>query len=329
VTRAGPAPSPGAGPCPRCSSPIEAGDLRCAVCAMALPAPPVTAEAARASVLRCTECGAAISFSAEVQAPHCSFCGATMEIEHPVDPVEKAEAMLPFVMTRDAAQAELRTWMSKRGWLHPRDLAAGSTVAKLEPLYWAGWLIEARATVSWAADSDHDSWRSSWAPHAGQVPMSFDGIVVPASRGLTLLECTQLTPHYDLRSGRPLGGPPPGDGAVEEFDMQRSAARRTVLDAIEATAVGRLQQGAIPGRRFRHVRASVYLQGLRTWRVALPAWVLAYRYRGRLYRAVVHGQKAGLVVGKAPYSRAKVMALMVAGAALVALIVAAATGALG
>ena len=57
-----------------------------------------------------------------------------------------------------------------------------------------------------------------------------------------------------------------------------------------------------------------------TERVALPAWILAYRYRGALYRAIVHGQRAELVVGRAPLDRAKVAAVVIAVLAIAAVI---------
>jgi hypothetical protein len=194
----------------------------------------------------------------------------------------------------------------------------------MEALHWAGWVVDARALVSWAADSDHDSGRSDWAPHSGQVTMDFDNIVVPASRGLTYSECAALTRYYDLGTAEPIGEHDDaltGD-VIEAFDAQRSAARRTVLSAIEATAAARLQRGTIPGRRFRNVKVGVFLQGLRTRRVALPAWVLVYRYRGEPHRAVVHGQQAGCVVGRAPYSFWKIAGLVAGGLALIAAIVA-------
>jgi len=310
--------------CSRCETPIELGDLRCAVCALVLAAPKPASDATRASVLRCSECAAAIAFSAEKQAPHCRFCGAVMRIEQPLDPLEQAELRLPFRVERAAAEQALRSWLGRRGWLSPKDLASGARLHRMEALHWAGWVIDARALVSWAADSDQGSGRSKWAPHAGQVTMDFDNIVVPASRGLSWKECAALTRHYDLASAEPIGedaDPHAGD-VVEEFDAQRSAARRTVLDAIEATAAARLQRGTIPGRRFRNVKVGVFLQGLRTRRVALPAWVLVYRYRGQPHRAVIHGQEVGCVVGKAPYSTWKILALVAGGLALIAAIVA-------
>ena len=60
-------------------------------------------------------------------------------------------------------------------------------------------------------------------------------------------------------------------------------------------------------------------------RVALPAWVLAYRYRDRPYRAIVHGQRSEVVFGTAPRDGRKILGVVLgvlALAALVALLVA-------
>lgn len=315
--------------CSRCATPTEPGDLRCAVCALVLVAPPSSADSPRASVLRCTDCAAAVAFSAEEQAPLCIFCGAVMEVEHPIDPLEVAEARLPFSIDHDTAARALRLWLGRRGWLHPRDLATGARLSHVQPIYWAAWIVDARALVSWTADSDHGSNLSRWAPHAGTVTMDFDGIVVPATRGLSWKECASLTPHYTLSSAVALSDDPYADshpanihdGTIESFDAQRSAARATVLAAIEATAAARLQRGTIPGRRFRNVKVGVLLQALTTRRVALPAWVLAYRYRGSLHRGVVHGQRESIVLGRAPYSRWKLAALALIALAVLAAVV--------
>src|SRR6185436_6877310 len=98
----------------------------------------------------------------------------------------------------------------------------------------------------------------------------------------------------------------------ESFDVQRSAARRRVAQACENEAVARASQGHVPGSRHRHVRAAVVLHGLRTHRMALPAWILAYRYQDKLYRAIVHGQDARNVFGDAPISWGKIILVILA-----------------
>ena len=99
----------------------------------------------------------------------------------------------------------------------------------------------------------------------------------------------------------------------EIFDTQRSAARKKIVDAIEAIAEQQLVEGGhVPGNRFRKVNASVLLERLRTRRYVLPSWVLAYRYKGTLYRSVVHGQDESIAFGEAPVSWAKILLVIAA-----------------
>ncbi len=313
--------------CTRCKTPLEAGDLRCAVCACARAADAMPAvEHTRVSVVRCTECGAAIAFVAEVGAPKCGFCGAITRVEQPVDPIERAELCLHVGVDREHAAVALRGWLGRRGWFAPKDLASTAALDSMQLLYWSGWVVDAQALVSWAADSDAGSRRSRWAPHAGQVSMGFAGSVVPASRGLTLAECAVLTSAYDLSASAPIPEDPSQlHGQVEAFDAQRSAARRTVLASIEATAAHRLQQGTIPGSRFRKVKVGVMLESLTTRRVVFPVWILAYRYRGSPYRALVHGQQPSVVTGASPTDPWKVLFVLALVAAVIAVIVAVAS----
>lgn len=305
--------------CIRCRGALEEGDLRCAVCALPVPAPPAAAERqTRAQVLRCTDCNAAIAFSPSHGAPRCAFCGATMAIEQLVDPLEVAAERLPFVVDREAAVASLRGWLRRRGWFAPRELHDEAVLESFTPISWAAWVVNAQATVAWTADSDEGAKRSAWAPHAGQLPMRFDSLIIPASRGLTLDECRLLVPYYDLRRTEPI--PEGGDEVVESFDAQRSAARKQVQRAIEASARNRVEPH-VPGRRRRNVHVACLLQGQTTSRIALPAWVLAYRYRGTPYRAIVHGQRPEVVFGQSPLDWSKVGLVALAAIAVVTAIV--------
>ena len=310
-------------PCTRCESPIEDGDLRCPICALPVPAPAEpAARAARAQVLRCVECGAAVAFSAEVQAPRCAFCGATMKVEQPLDPIEVAQLRIPFEVDRGEAEAALRGWLGRRGFFAPKTLKDEAVLESLTPLCWAGWIVSADAAIAWTADSDDGARRAAWAPHSGEVSLRFDAICVPASRGLDHEECRLLVPSYDLSKAVAIDAPAiSGEvpAVIESFDAQRSAARATTQRAIEATARTRVESN-IPGRRFRNVHVACLLEAQTTRRVALPAWVLAYRYRGAPYRAIVHGQRPEVVFGSSPQDPIKI--------ALVALAVLAAFSAL-
>ncbi len=311
--------------CQRCHSPLDGSDLRCPICSLAAPEhAQVQAGAARSEVLRCDDCGAAVSYTIEHQAPRCGFCGSVMHVERPDDPLEEPESYLPFLISPEQAHSLLGAWLrTQRGFFTPSELASQARFAGLMPIWWVAWLSDASAYVTWAADSDAGSRRAAWAPHSGTEQMTFQAMLVPATRGLTYDEATFLTPGYQLHTGTPMV--PQAGIAVERFDVQRSVARAHLVESIHRAAAAQLVKTTIPGRRTRKVRVSALLSSMQTRRLALPSYVLAYRYKGELFRAVVHGQDVRYVWGRTPrtYHRVYIgcgIFLLVAFGALLALI---------
>jgi hypothetical protein len=298
--------------CERCESQLEIGDLRCAICSQAAPAVADSRTVTEIEVHRCDGCGAALRYDVEVQAPSCGYCGSVMRLETLQDPMEQTQAFLPFTTDARQAQGALREWLATLGRFRPSDLKATARIDTLRPLWWVAWVFDATALISWTADSDAGSYRSDWAPHAGQAEMEFDGIAVSASRGLSEAETDALEHDYDFSTARPEPAGASG-AAVEQFDVQRSLARGRVMSAIDQLAAERVGQRHVPGHRFRNVHVTALLRGLITRRLALPAYVLVYRYRGKRYRAVISGQRARVVFGTAPYSVAKIAATAAAG----------------
>jgi len=316
------------GLCQRCSCPIERGDLRCAMCGLGTPVSDAASTTVRIQIQRCEGCGAAAAYDAAARAPVCAFCASVMHTEELVDPTEQTESYLPFRVSRREAAAGLKKWLGSRGFFRPGDLATGARLEALQPILWVAWVFDARSEVTWTADSNEGAFRSAWAPHAGRAQLNFDDLLVSASRGLNDDEVDALTPSYDLGDQRPEPAAEP-EGIVEldsvhveTFDVQRSAARRRITAAIEHAAASVIAEAHVPGSRTRNVHAAVLLRGLETRRLAFPAWVLAYRYKNELYRAVVSGQDAEVVMGKAPLSPARILLAVAGGVLLLATIAA-------
>jgi hypothetical protein len=298
--------------CERCASPIETGDLRCAICGGTVPPGAAPRASTTVDVHRCQGCGAAVEYDPATQAPTCAFCNRSMELERIEDPVEQTEGYLPFTVDAEAARSALRRWLGSLGFFRPSDLRSSARLETLLPVWWVAWVFDAEALVSWAADSDAGAQSADWAPHAGQVQMEFDDLLVSASRGLTEQEARTLASSYDLGTVRP--APAGAEGArIECFDVQRSLARRRIVEALRTTAAERVERDHVPGSQVRNLKLEVLLSGLATRRLAFPAYVMAYRYRDRLFRVVVCGQEASLLIGRAPWSGWKI-ALVVAGA---------------
>jgi hypothetical protein len=245
-----------------------------------------------------------------------------MEVEVPEDPLERVEFILPFTVERGRAEAAYRSWLGGLGWFRPGDLGTSSRLESMTALWWAAWVFDAEADITWAADSDAGALRADWAPHAGRTAHVFDDVVASASRGLSPEETARLIPSYDLSNADEAPERPDPGTTLEQFDLQRSSARATVAAFIRRAVAERLQRGPIPGRRFRNVHAAVVLRRLHTRRFAFPSYVLAYRYRGRLYRVVISGQDAACLVGGAPYSVAKILAVVFGGLLAAAVVIA-------
>ena len=90
--------------CERCESPIETGDLRCALCGQAVPVQTVQRDAVEVTILRCGGCGASLSYSAEAQGLRCGFCDSVLHLERIEDPLERVEQFLPFLVDRETAR---------------------------------------------------------------------------------------------------------------------------------------------------------------------------------------------------------------------------------
>ena len=306
--------------CSACGTPLESGDLRCAICGKSAPVRRYDLGTTQVvKILRCTGCGAAVAYDPKKQAPSCSFCDSVVEIETLEDPMEQTGGYLTFTVTPEDAKAQLQRWLSSLGWFRPSDLSSTARVQELKPLWWVAWVFDADARVSWAADSNQGGRRSAWAPHAGTTEFVFDDILASASRGLSAAEVGVLASGYDLMTARP---DPEGaeNATIEQFDVQRSQARKQVSKALNEMAHNRVQQSEIPGTKFRKLQVSLVLQNLVTRRLSFPAYVMAYRYKGQLYRLVISGQDKTLMSGNAPYSQVKIIGVVGAVVAVLAFI---------
>ncbi len=156
----------------------------------------------------------------------------------------------------------------------------------------------------------------------GRTQSEFTGLVIPATRGLSTYECARLVPTYNLESAVTPSAEAVQDIFQERFETPRSFARARIVGEIQRLTELRIKDHEIPGSRFRNFHSATHLRGLVTRRLAFPAYVFAYRYRGQLYRTVISGQDPNCVIGEAPRSMAKLIMVILAVALALGLVVA-------
>lgn len=310
---------PGPDPaCRGCTEGVAAGELFCRDCGrrFAPPGFPGPAAARPITVFDCVACGASMSFGARVGALTCPFCGTTDlpgTARHLTQP--EPEAAVPFLLDPPAAVGALRAALGSL-WLRPGGLAAEALVDAVHPCWISAWEVRARVATCWTADrpAPGGGGPERWTPAAGRLPDAETTVLVPASAALTQDELDGISPFTLVGPGtRP---EPDRDGIpVEPFGISRRAARGLALRLLAARRRGDAQAAA--GIGSRNLKARTRAESMQLRPVLVPVYVVAYVYRGALYRYLVNGS-TGRAEGSAPYSAAKLLMVALA-VALVAL----------
>ncbi|MCH9684112.1 MAG: hypothetical protein K0V04_21945 [Deltaproteobacteria bacterium] len=257
-------------------------------------------------VIQCDACGGSVVYDASAHAARCLFCGSvSLHADDGGEAMLEPHGMLPFDVTRKAADEQFRRW-ARSSWWHVESLRRMSI--QLEPLQLPIWRFDATLETHWAGLVGADT-RSGSKPRAG-VEHAELSTVVTASMGMRDEELAALQPF--------------AEGASTRFD--RSLPHEVpALSERAASLVARKQLLADHRRRImrardlQRCRCSAVVRVREARLLMVPIFIGSFRYRDRPWRFVVNGQ-TGSVTGKAPLDRRKIaMVIMVILAACVAL----------
>ena len=264
----------------------------------------------------CKGCGASMSYDASAQTLRCPFCGSDrLDQEQSKQKALVAHLVVPFRFDRNQIDSVLKKWMGNSFW-RPRDLASRATVTNMTPVFVPYWVFNAKTHTYWTADTSNVPWgkRGDWAPISGQHASEYRGVVVGASSVLTPHETAAICP-FNIDLGKTPDQVDLEHYVVEQFRVQRKFARPMARESIEQLERDSCRK-YVPGRA-RNIKVNVQLEGLIGQPVLLPVWVLAYRYKGDLYRFLANGQ-TGKHTGTAPLSWSRV--IMVIGVVIAAVV---------
>jgi predicted RNA-binding Zn-ribbon protein involved in translation (DUF1610 family) len=265
----------------------------------------------------CRSCGASMSYDASAQTLRCPFCGSE-QLEKKPDAKEIApDAVVPFVVSRDQAIANMRQWLGKGFW-RPGDLAQQAAIVGMRQVYIPYWVFDAQTHTYWTADSSHTppGARASWYPVAGQHEGEYSGLLVGASGALTGAETAALCP-FDLSSAVAPNQVDLQNIIFERFTVPRKYARPQARQGLEACEGSACQQ-YVAGKN-RNMRVNVRITNLASRPMLLPVWIMAYRYRDQVFRFLCNGQ-TGKCSGQAPVSYKKIGVAVAIAAVIIALI---------
>jgi hypothetical protein len=316
--------------CSICGALVDEEDLFCANCGTEAPHREKKLAPGPTTMWRhnfeCRGCGASMSWDASAKALRCPFCGSERLDEKNDVRALAPQRVIPFATGHERVSTILREWLG-RGFWRPGDLASEASIDEMKPVYVPYWVFEATTHTYWTADSSATppGARGNWVPHFGEHHGRYVGVLIGASSALTPHETSAIC-LFDLSQGRPPEDVNLENAIVEQFRVQRKYARplaRQGLEDLEREACA----AYVPGRH-RNLKVNVRLENLASEPVLVPVWIMAYRYREKVYRFLINGQ-TGRAWGEAPLSWIKVAAavlIALAVAGLIGLIAAVAGG---
>ncbi len=300
--------------CEVCRSLLDEEDLFCANCGTEAPRRKEDSAGATDSSrlathnFECSGCGAAMSFDAKAGSLRCPFCGSLNMVRKKDAKILAPHAVVPFQVERSEAVTAMRRWLG-HGFFRPGDLSQRAAVVEMTPVYVPYWIFNAQTHTYWTADSSNTPphARGDWYPLSGEHRGSHSGLLIGASGALTRAETSEICP-FDQSTAVPPDRLDLDGVTVEQFSVPRKYARPPARQGLEQLDAEACARSYVPGRA-RNVHANVRIEELAGEPVLLPVWIMAYRYRGRLFRFLVNGQ-TGRSTGRAPVSFKKIFLLV-------------------
>src|SRR3954454_14574777 len=274
--------------------------------------------------LVCHRCGA--QTDSDNVSDTCPFCGAPIVTETAGGDQIAPEAVVPFGIEPGGAQDAVRGWVRSR-WFAPNSLKKVGATEKMHGTYLPHWTFDARTATDYSGMRGEHYWetetytetretrtrqvmRPAWWPASGHVERDFDDVLVPGSTRLTPERVDKLAP-WPLDSAVAYQPEYLSGYQTLRYDVEPDQGLQGAKQRMEQVIEGDCRDD-IGGDEQRVTSMDVRYAAVLFKLVLLPIWVAAYLHGGKTYQVFVNAH-TGEVVGERPYSIPKIVAAVVAG----------------
>jgi hypothetical protein len=273
----------------------------------------------------CDGCGAITALGENVTASRCAFCDAPLVAQRESRRSLRPRSLLPFAVERRDAEARFREWLAGR-WFAPSDLSRRAAADGLDGVYLPAWTYDCETDSTYDGERGEHYYetetytttengkqvtrtrevrKTRWYPASGRVQLSFDDLLVMASESLPRRLVDGLAP-WDLHAlvaydDRYVSG---FTAECYQVDLEAGFHR---AQALMAPRIEDAVRRDIGGDEQRIHDVDTDYEDIAFKHLLLPAWISAYRYRGKVHRFVVNA-RTGAVQGERPYSVPKIVA---------------------
>jgi len=237
--------------------------------------------------IRCSNCGAPISFNPGEIIATCRYCGFTQVIE-----TGQAFVLEHSLIVNEYKQEQVddlvRNWM-KGGFLKPSDLARASKFGEKNLRYLPFWVISITATSSYKGIFER---LTPPVTKDGKIEKKYDWLVL-ARKATDFPTREYEVPlegkiQYDFRKIE-------GFAKVLNSEIEKDEALDIAREQIENLHRFLIQQEVdkvIEMKTELEIGDAVYLHA--------PVWLIVYEYKGERYRILLDGATGSVIKGDIP-----------------------------
>ena len=279
------------------------------------------------STIACNACGAITTLDPNIVSSECPFCGNKLIVTQESSSKQiKPKSILPFKIKSNEALDSFKKWLKKL-WFAPPGLKKFATQTdKLAGMYIPYWTYDSdtysryrgqrgtdyRTTETYTSNGETKTrtvTKTRWSNVSGSVSLSFDDILILASKSLPQKKTDKLEP-WDLENLIPFDEKfltgfrteSYGIGLKDGFDSAKGKMSPSIEKAIKRQ---------IGGDHERITSTSTSYSNITFKHTLLPIWISAYRFKEKVYRFVVNA-RTGEVQGERPWCWWKIALLALA-----------------
>lgn len=272
---------------------------------------------------RCSNCGANTILPRSTLATTCPYCSSPVVLDETQTGHVRPDTIEPFEITDEQARQYVMKWARKRAYA-PRKFRRGSNSLSVKGMYTPAWTFDLVTVTRYKGRLGRNRTRTvhrngktytetyvEWFNVEGTTDNSFDDIFISGNNHLTARNFAELDltnqAKYAVYTDEYLAGYIADNYTVEPevaygraIDKANGIIYRQIMNRYGADHDGGLEVNTeVLSRSFKYV--------------LLPVYVVASKYRGKVYNQYVSGvysRKSDTnvkVVGKAPVSPWKVL----------------------
>lgn len=286
----------------------------------------------------CESCNATSTIS-DLSSASCPYCSTPLIIKNAfTENVIQPKSLLPFKLDIGHAKDEFKKWLNSR-WFAPSDLKKVLSIDNFKGIYLPYWTYDTYTYTSYTGEQGiyyyetemytvtengksvtqtRQVRKTRWYYVSGNVQVSFDDLLVPATKSLPPAYILQLEP-WDMENLVPFDKSYLSGFITEKYQIDLKEGFEVAKNMTEER-IREVIRRDIGGDEQRINNKNTSYKNITFKHLLFPVYVSVYKYNNKLYQFLVNA-RTGEVQGERPYSWIKITFAVLAVIAVIASVI--------